>query len=95
MADEYPRTDAALDAQPLDPFEDGLPPFADVIVALAAIASEHAADVRVSFPVEIDVDATGAGGLSVVGSPPRFYTRTSVMPVYHRLRLRITSRAGE
>lgn len=94
MAGERPLTGNDTDARPLDPFENGLPPFADVIVALAGIASDHAADVRVSVPVEIEVDAAGGGGLSVRGSPPLFYTRTSVMTVHHQLRMRITSQAG-
>lgn len=76
-------------------FTDGLPPFADVVLALAAVAQDDRteatmdiAQVRVSFPVELEIEADEHGRVSVGGAPPLLRTRTSVMPVFHQLTLR-------
>lgn len=75
-------------------FTDGLPPFADVVLALAAVDGADAggpamdvARLRVSFPVELEIEADEAGRVAVRGAPPLVLTRTGVMPVFHQLAL--------
>ena len=75
-------------------FTDGLPPFADVVLALAAIEGEDGAEgamdvarLEVAFPVELEVDIDADGRVAVRGSPPLVLTRTGIMPVYHQLTL--------
>lgn len=76
-------------------FTDGLPPFAEVVVALAAAEPEDVPEgaldidqLRVSFPVELEIEVDEAGRVSVRGSPPLVMTRTGFMPVFHQLTLR-------
>jgi hypothetical protein len=81
---------------------DALPPFADVVVALAAVdpaeVPEGAMDVdrvHVSFPVELEVVRAGNGRVDVRGSPPLLYTKTSFTPVFHQLTLRFVSGSAD
>lgn len=75
-------------------FTDGLPPFADVVLALASVDGADAtgpsmdvARLRVSFPVELEIEADEEGRVAVRGAPPLVLTRTDVMPVFHQLTL--------
>jgi len=73
--------------------DEGLPPLADLVSGFAAYFEPQAneamgmivSDVTVDLPVELDVDVLGV----MRGSTPTQYTETTVMPVFHRLRLRI------
>jgi hypothetical protein len=83
------------------PFTDALPPFAEVVTGVAAIEPEEASDdafdiddIRVSFPVELEVEQDEAGTLQVRGAPPLLRTRTGFMPVYHQVSLRIVKEAA-
>jgi len=89
MAPTFAAEDARRDERD---FTDGLPSFAEVVLALAAVdpgdeAPGHMdiARMRVSFPVELEIEADEGGQVTVCGSPPLLTTSTSVMPVFHQL----------
>jgi hypothetical protein len=83
---------------------DDLPPLAAMLVALLDDADNTAAgdesddhvtrqqlsieEVSITLPVELAVRQAGAG-TTVVASPPTQYTETTVMPVFHRLSMRL------
>ena len=78
------------------PFTDALPPFAEMVIGLAEMEPEEVSDdavdidtIRVSLPVELEVEPNDVGALQVTGAPPLLRTRTDFMPVYHKMFLRI------
>jgi hypothetical protein len=83
------------------PFTDALPPFAEMVTGVAEMEPEEMSDdavvihqIRVSFPVELEVEQDDAGHLQVRGAPPLLRTRTGFMPVYHQMSLRIVKEAS-
>jgi hypothetical protein len=83
--------DRSADSRRLEP-DEPLPALGDLVGALfedvvAVDASDDGAHVEalvVELPIEIDPDLT-----QVRCSPPTTYTETTVMPVFHRLTLRL------
>lgn len=51
--------------------------------------SLHVDRVRVDLPVEIDVHVDDDGRVRIRSSPPSQHVKTSVMPVFHQMRLTI------
>jgi hypothetical protein len=61
------------------------------MLALDRAASDAVLVDRLEFdlPVELDLQMAPAGGLTLGASPPTQWIATTVMPVFHRMRLRI------
>jgi hypothetical protein len=77
--------------------DDELPPLRALVSGLTEgldflVADEHGAlipeSLEVDLPIELAADGA-SGGLTLRASTPTQYTATTVMPVFHRLRLRI------
>ncbi len=76
-----------------------LPPLAEFVTELAAVSSDELispdaarfdlASLRIEIPIEIEVDSTEEGAPVVRATPPTQWTRTTVMPVLHRLMVHI------
>lgn len=47
-------------------------------------------DVEMSIPVQLDLHVADDGLVTIGGSPPLFYINTTVMPVFHQLRVTIS-----
>jgi len=60
-------------------------------VARAADAGMTVHEVALDLPLELDVDTLGDGSLRLGASPPTQIVETSVMPVFHRLVVRIVA----
>lgn len=45
--------------------------------------------VELSMPVQLDLQVSDAGQVTLGGSPPLYYTETSIMPVFHQMKLTI------
>lgn len=81
----------------------GLSPFAAFVQGLADLDLESAApadgllveEVRLELPVELRVEVEEDGQVRVSGAPPTQHVETTVMPVFHRLSLRVTRSDGE
>lgn len=73
------------DLQPLSEFVLGLVDWRDD-EETAAILEEARLDLPIELAVRIDDD----GSVRVVASPPRQQIETSILPVFHRLNIRVT-----
>lgn len=49
----------------------------------------HVSELVVETPLELSVTATAEGEVVLAGAPPRQAAETTVMPVLHRIRLRV------
>lgn len=92
-----PTSPAGAEGAP-DAWDDGaLAPFGDFAADLAVFAETlEDADAGVSLavdgmtidlPVELEVLVDGDGRVRLGGEPPTQFTATSVMPVFHRMRI--------
>lgn len=73
-----------------------LPPLAEFLIDLAAVSSDDLdvpdaarlglASIRIEMPIEIEIDDTTT---AIRATPPTQWTRTTVMPVLHRLMVHI------
>jgi hypothetical protein len=71
--------------------------FEDIVALDADGEGARVESLRVELPVEVDIALAegGEGGVAAVRvSPPTSYTETSVMPVLHRLLLRLERDGG-
>ena len=46
-------------------------------------------DVEMSIPIQLDLHVNDDGRVTIGGSPPLFYVDTTVMPVFHQLKVTI------
>ena len=92
-------TDVVMPETPDDGFDPAdLPPFADVVGALADIDDATGADdgtmdveeLRLGLAIELEVRDADGPRPRVTGSTPTQWTETTIMPVFHRLSMRIT-----
>ena len=86
--------------KPEKPFDESLLYFSAFVESLTAdlggrvtddddIASMSVEEVLVTMPVELEINIDERAQLVVGGAPPTQRTETSVMPVFHRLTLRL------
>jgi hypothetical protein len=81
------------------PWGDDLPPFSTLVAAMADLDPTDGAagvdddvdveEIALSLAIELAVRDDGRGVPRVRSSTPTQWTETTVMPVYHRLSLRI------
>jgi hypothetical protein len=82
------------------PFDESLLHFSAFVESLTAdlggritdeddIASMSVEEVLVTMPVELEINIDESAHVVVGGAPPTQRTETSVMPVFHRLTLRL------
>lgn len=45
----------------------------------------HLEQVKLSIPIQLDLLVRGDGSLILGGSPPLYYTETTILPVFHQL----------
>ena len=94
-----PTGEAAWPSEP-KPFDESLLHFSAFVESLTAdlggrvtdeddIASMSVEEVLVTMPVELEISIDESAHLVVGGAPPTQRTETSVMPVFHRLTLRL------
>jgi hypothetical protein len=84
--------------------DDAVAPFRLLVDALAATSDAFVAPpfepdgpaegmyvdtMAVALPFELDIRVTADGAIRLAGTAPTQYTRTSVMPVFHRLSFRV------
>ena len=85
--------------------DDAVAPFRLLVDALAATSDAFVAPpmapqgpaegiyvdtMAVTLPFELDIRVEPEGVVRLAGTAPTQYTRTSVMPVFHRLSMRVT-----
>lgn len=86
-----------LDLADRDSWSADLPPFAELVASLSDIddASDAAPEsmdldeITLSLAIELEVRDPDGPLPRVTGSTPTQWTETSVMPVFHRLSLRV------
>ena len=92
-------TDVVIPGTPEDAYDPtDLPPFAEVVGALADIDDVTGADdgtmdveeIRLGLAIELEVRDADGTRPRVTGSTPTQWTETTIMPVFHRLSMRIT-----
>ena len=92
-------TDVVMPGTSDDGFDPAdLPPFAEVVGALADIddASEtddgtmEVEEIRLGLAIELEVRDADGPRPRVTGSTPTQWTETTILPVFHRLSMRIT-----
>lgn len=83
---------------------DDLPPFGALVAGLADVGSDQMGEraddgelemaeleeIVLTLAIELEVRGAGQGEPRVTGSTPMQWTETTVLPVFHRLSLRIT-----
>lgn len=84
--------------------EDALPSLAAMIGALLSQedddvepeveGSPFIESMTIELPVELALEAGESDALATRCSPPTQYTKTSVMPVFHKLRVRVVRSNG-
>jgi hypothetical protein len=73
----------------------GFGPDADELVSEVADAGRMRIErVTLDLPVEIEVVVDATGDVCLGSSPPTQHIATTIMPVLHRLRMRIVRSAG-
>ena len=95
-------TDVVMPETPDDGFDPAdLPPFAEVVGALADIDDATDAtgadggtmdveEIRLGLAIELEVRDADGPRPRVTGSTPTQWTETTILPVFHRLSMRIT-----
>lgn len=85
-----------------DVFDKDLRPLSEVVLGLVDWRDEQGApipavlkDARLELPIELAVRIDEGGEVRVEGSPPRQQTETTILPVFHRLKLRVMLDADE
>lgn len=82
---------------------DGLPNVFEMLTALAVRSGDEGMPqdegtmverIVVAFPMELEVDTDGGAVVRLGSAPPTQYTETTVMPVFHQLRLTFTRDPG-
>ncbi|GAA5026974.1 hypothetical protein ACFQRL_11295 [Microbacterium fluvii] len=77
------------------PWDSPLAALCDIVTAVGDLADVGEAggmsieSVVVETPLELSVRARAAGDVDLAAAPPRQARETSVMPVLHRIRLRV------
>ena len=76
------------------PWDSPLAELADLVAACADLSADPTGDLSVTevvveLPVELGVRADADGLVELVAAPPRQAMETTVMPVLHRIRLRV------
>jgi hypothetical protein len=95
-----PTDEFASPEEPAKPFDESLLYFSAFVESLTAdiggrvtdehdIASMSVEEVLVTMPVELEINIDENAHVVVGGAPPTQRTETSVMPVFHRLTLRL------
>jgi len=95
-----PADDFAPPEEPAKPFDESLLHFSAFVESLTAdlggrvtdeddIASMSVEEVLLTMPIELEINIDESAQLVVGGAPPTQRTETSVMPVFHRLTLRL------
>ncbi len=46
--------------------------------------------VEMDMPVQLDIDVLEDGSLSLGGAPPLYYVATTILPVFHQLKVKIS-----
>lgn len=100
---------AELEPAPGEPAErelrlaDGLPNVFEMLAALAVRSGGEGMNedegtmverIVVAFPMELDVETDDGAVMRLGSAPPTQYTETTVMPVFHQLRLTFTRDPG-
>ena len=76
----------------------GLPPLSTLVAAMADLEDDPEAgplsetwldEIRLALAIELAVDEEAGGRPRLGGSTPTQWTETTVMPVFHRLSIRI------
>jgi hypothetical protein len=49
---------------------------------------------ELELPFELDVLVDGGGDVRLAGAPPTQYTETTIMPVFHKIKLCVTGKPG-
>ena len=94
-------TDTGLDERPFDedPIDEALRPFFQLVQGLAEAGAEVADPetgmafaveaMKVDIPIAMDVHVDDEGRVLLGSAPPTQHIETSVMPVFHRLKVRV------
>jgi hypothetical protein len=53
------------------------------------LASVQLKSVDLSMPMQLDLHVRKDGSLSLGGSPPLYYADTTIMPVFHQIKIKI------
>jgi hypothetical protein len=90
---------AELEVAPRDTWSSDLPAFAELVASLGHVHDGDAAaaaapsmdldEVILSLAIELEVRDAESQQPRVTGSTPTQWTETSVLPVFHRLSLRV------
>jgi len=87
------------------PFDQALVTFGDLVAGFGPDEEELFADIEdawrmyvervtLDLPVELDVAVDAAGEVHLGSAPPTQHLATTIMPVLHRLRMRIVRSSG-
>jgi hypothetical protein len=76
---------------PLHAFVEALAVAAEPIVDAQSGAGMFVESLQISMPFELDVHVDDEGHVSLAGSPPTQYTETTILPVFHQLKLRVVA----
>lgn len=98
--DELVLSDEPASPEEPKPFDESLLHFSAFVESLTAdlggrvtdeddIASMSVEEVLLTMPIELEINIDESAQLVVGGAPPTQRTETSVMPVFHRLTLRL------
>ncbi len=91
--------DAAFDS----PIDEALVPLASLIEGLAAVGGQQRDEqlgvsmsiesMKLDLPVELDILTDDNGQVIIGGAPPTQYTETTIMPVFHQLKMTVVNDA--
>ena len=90
--------------RPDGPDDWSLPPVAELVAALADVdeSADELSDgtlaidsITVASPIELELVTMDDGTLRITGSTPTQWTETTVLPVFHAIRLTIARSDGE
>ena len=67
----------------------------EMLVDFQTASTMHVEAVKLEMPLELRVQADETGKVSLNGSAPTQTTQTTIMPVFHRIKLRLEVDRGD
>lgn len=84
----YDKIDEAM--LPFNEFAGSLSLFNGRITDDLNMASMHIENIQLSLPIQLDISVDENGDVTLGASPPLYYISTTVLPVFHNIKLTVS-----
>lgn len=85
---DYEIIDEAM--LPFNEFAGSLSVLDGIITDDLNLVSMHIENLQISMPLQLDISADENGEITLGASPPLYYVSTTVMPVFHNIKITVS-----